>query len=181
MGGPPKKEAHREAAVFRSMLSQGILPKAASSFSPSEYARLRKVVELNGFCFNGASGGNELVEGESGYDIGEVIFPEVSRINHSCLPNLSHNLFLDADGAISVSVRATRAVEAGEELNISYVPRIDLIAVAERRQRLKKNWGFDCGCVRCEAEFEPVPRLVRGSVETTPDGVEDLDLDSVPW
>jgi len=133
--------------VLRAMVRRGVLPQAAVAFQALEYACLRRAIRLNGFRFNG-----DMLEGERGYDVGEVIFDRISRINHSCVPNLQFDLvWSEALGAISNSVVATAEIGAGDELTISYVPQ--LMPLAQRRPHLKKHWGFDCDCPRCHAEL----------------------------
>jgi hypothetical protein len=55
-------------------------------------------------------------------------------------------------GAITARVSTLRPVAEGEELCISYVPR--LAPRRERQQRLRAYYGFTCTCARCAAGDE---------------------------
>lgn len=80
-----------------------------------------------------------------------ALFPEASRFNHSCDPNAT---FYSVQGGLLV-VRAVRAVAAGEEVTISYVPAMTPRPV--RQGALLERYGFLCECARCTEE----PRRVR--------------------
>ncbi|KIY45454.1 SET domain-containing protein [Fistulina hepatica ATCC 64428] len=73
-----------------------------------------------------------------------AIFLHTSRINHSCAPNAR----VQWDYAsFELSVIATRTINEGDEVTISYVdPRFPREA---RRQQLKETYGFDCQCDHC--------------------------------
>ena len=91
-----------------------------------------------------------------------------SHINHSCTPNVSIR-HLDTRTALSrITVIASKAIPAGEELVITYVnPEA---SVKERRNGLLE-WGFgECRCKRC---MEEAKRLKSNGVETTAVGVDD--------
>lgn len=71
-------------------------------------------------------------------------FPEVSMFNHDCRPSVAFHL----DGGV---IHRTQVVAGkvmhGEELSISYVDSFRARHV--RRERTRRNWGFDCGCAQC--------------------------------
>lgn len=71
------------------------------------------------------------------------IFDALSLFNHSCSPNLIH--IFDGTKAYLIS---TRRIPEGAELCIDY-NRFGTEKTRERREILKKNWNFDCFCVRC--------------------------------
>eukprot|EP00927_Polykrikos_kofoidii_P057772 TRINITY_DN51960_c0_g1_i1.p1 TRINITY_DN51960_c0_g1~~TRINITY_DN51960_c0_g1_i1.p1 ORF type:complete len:417 (+),score=60.50 TRINITY_DN51960_c0_g1_i1:59-1252(+) len=168
---PCDHQAKRDVEALRAVVRVGLLPKTASSFSPAEYARLRRVIELNGFRFNGS-----LDETDPFYDVGEVVFNDISRINHSCSPNASFDLFdRTADGAIVNRVKAVRNIRAGEEVTISYISARSLSDVAERRRQTRKFWNFDCDCCRCMAEGEP-PLANARTASTALDSIEAQEL-----
>ncbi|KAJ5823351.1 hypothetical protein N7447_005691 [Penicillium robsamsonii] len=74
------------------------------------------------------------------------IYPTISRINHSCLPN-AHNSWDGASG--HENIYAVRLIEAGEEITIPY----DHGGPSdERRRHLKKAFGFDCDCSICSRQ-----------------------------
>lgn len=84
-----------------------------------------------------------------------VLLPVGSMFNHSCNPNVQWTSAAGA-GAGTVVFKTTRAVEAGEELRISYVSAG--MPVQERQEQLMK-WGFVCRCTACVEELQrPAPQ-----------------------
>ncbi|KAK6189334.1 hypothetical protein LQW54_013373 [Pestalotiopsis sp. IQ-011] len=70
-------------------------------------------------------------------------FPEVSRFNHDCRPNVAFYI----DDKLTHHTHAIRDIEPGEELTISY---LDSFRVREvRQQRAHASWGFACTCSQC--------------------------------
>ena len=87
-----------------------------------------------------------------GYE-GAIVYDIVSRLNHSCAPNLAStgargiHGFADA----TAEVAALRDVAEGEELFISYLTEDDLEKpTSARRALLQSKYNFLCGCGRCE-------------------------------
>ncbi|KAI8302758.1 SET domain-containing protein 5 [Colletotrichum sp. SAR11_240] len=70
-------------------------------------------------------------------------YPEVSRYNHDCRPNVAFHI--GADGRHRTTV--VRPVKSGEELTISYLDQLGVRS--ERQHRAKLAWGFECGCSQC--------------------------------
>lgn len=70
-------------------------------------------------------------------------FPEVSRFNHDCRPNVAYY----TTPLLQHVTHATRAIAAGEELTISYVDATRARAV--RQERCRRSWGFRCTCAHC--------------------------------
>ena len=84
---------------------------------------------------------------------GAIVYDIVSRLNHSCAPNLAStgargiHGFADA----TAEVAALRDVAEGEELFISYLTEDDLEKpTSARRALLQSKYNFLCGCGRCE-------------------------------
>lgn len=145
------QEDKRQAKVLKCIISEGLLPQSCVAFTPNEYARLREVVTLNGFRFN-----EGFPEDHPHYDIGEALFHQISRINHSCDPNAAFDLsWSHEDSNVVNCIRALKDIEAGQEICISYVPVQAKLSVMERRRQLNKHWGFDCDCSCCIAEVGP--------------------------
>jgi hypothetical protein len=73
----------------------------------------------------------------------------LSMVNHACAPSAGWRSAWDAAArAPRFSVRAARALRAGEEVTFAYVA-----ADAPRRTRaarLRAGWGFACDCARCD-------------------------------
>merc|ERR1711971_925691 len=74
----------------------------------------------------------------------------ISRCNHSCLPNMDVS-FRHGTGSVLCAATASRAIASGEELTIQY-SSILAVPFLERQECLLANWGFECRCVRCNAE-----------------------------
>lgn len=72
------------------------------------------------------------------------IFPTISRINHSCAPNVYHSW---SDVNKVETIYAVKDIEENEEILTSY---IDLyVDKATRQKQLKKLFRFECGCELC--------------------------------
>ena len=76
---------------------------------------------------------------------GAALFPEMSRINHNCAPNAAR---LEHDGGLRLV--AIQAIEAGEEITMSYVQDSDLILPASLRKTRLSAWFGECACARCK-------------------------------
>lgn len=109
--------------------------------------RIRKIVEYNAFtdfdewgrAYSGRAGREKYLKAGCG---GLWLLP--SFLNHSCSPNCTKAYIGNA-----VFVRASRAIDAGEELSLAYCDVS--LGVYSRRDRLRK-WGFECQCNRCLSE-----------------------------
>ncbi|KXT18123.1 hypothetical protein AC579_4541 [Pseudocercospora musae] len=75
-------------------------------------------------------------------DIGGI-FPLVSRVNHSCLPNAQH-AYNERKGKMLVHI--IRPVPSGEEITLSYIPGGPS---SQRQMELKQNFLFTCTCELC--------------------------------
>jgi hypothetical protein len=72
-------------------------------------------------------------------------WPAASYFNHSCAPNV-----LKKRVARTWEFRLGEAVRTGAELCITYLSGEErMLSRVKRMERLRRNWGFDCGCVRC--------------------------------
>lgn len=75
------------------------------------------------------------------------LFSEISRINHSCLPNVAVNWNRNAH---SMELIALRDISAGTELTLDYAgPWDDWPDTEYRRGLLQANWHFACNCSVC--------------------------------
>ncbi|XP_077213980.1 SET domain group 37 isoform X2 [Tasmannia lanceolata] len=74
--------------------------------------------------------------------LGTGLYPIISIINHSCMPNS----VLVFEGRLAV-VRAVEPIAKGDEVSISY---IEIAASTMTRQKaLKEQYHFTCTCPRC--------------------------------
>lgn len=74
------------------------------------------------------------------------IFDFVSRINHSCTPNLDS--ILDANGIMYCIAR--HSIKNGEQVFIDYLGGQQYSSVDERKNDIKKIWKFNCDCSICQ-------------------------------
>lgn len=86
------------------------------------------------------------------------LWTRAAYINHSCAANAQK----EAVGDLML-LRATRRIEAGEEVFHSYSEAPDLDA---RQKALSITWGFRCACALCQVELrdEPAVRKKRGDL-----------------
>lgn len=86
--------------------------------------------------------GIQLQKGKEKYS---GVFFELSRLNHSCGPNLkgtwNPHLF-------TFSVQAARPIFAGQELTLSYTDIF--LPYAERQSALQQDYKFSCNCTYCK-------------------------------
>lgn len=86
-----------------------------------------------------------------------------SLLSHSCIPNAA--AVFDNTGTFSVV--AQRAIQAGEEITISYISEEDLSCkTAHRRSVLAKSRRFLCQCPRCSGDdmIQPATCFVCGQI-----------------
>ncbi|CAN6476212.1 unnamed protein product [Victoria cruziana] len=74
--------------------------------------------------------------------LGTGLYPVISIINHSCLPNC----VLLFEGKLAV-VRAVEPITRGSEVVISYIETA--ASTTTRRKALKDQYIFNCMCIRC--------------------------------
>merc|ERR1712008_605582 len=77
-------------------------------------------------------------------DFGVALYPSGAMLNHSCSPTC---LWFVRGGVLMVET--VKPVKRGEELTIPYLPICG--STADRRNRIKKVFGFHCLCCRCSA------------------------------
>lgn len=111
--------------------------------SLSSYSSTEEKDSVNYNVLNAIFRSNAYVSGDR---IG--LFPRIARINHSCRPNTSY--FWDAKLNRRI-VFATRRIQKGEELSVSY---ISLLAAHEDRQKRLDKYGFQCACEACGATHQ---------------------------
>jgi len=75
---------------------------------------------------------------------GRGIYPTLSLASHNCVCNSRYSVNIDD---FSVTLRARRLIEEGEEITISYLPTI--FGVPKRKTHIEEEWYFQCRCTRC--------------------------------
>lgn len=79
------------------------------------------------------------------------IFSRIARINHSCAPNADHAMDWSS---LKMTVYATTAIEPAAEICIEYQAGLVQKTRDERREALKRDFGFDCHCSVCSQTGE---------------------------
>jgi SET domain-containing protein len=80
------------------------------------------------------------------YDDKAVILFYGTKLNHSCNPNIKYM----KEGNVMV-FRTKRPIQPGEELFDSYINC--QMCKADRQSKLKRCYGFDCQCDKCNHEI----------------------------
>ncbi|KAK4098595.1 SET domain-containing protein [Parathielavia hyrcaniae] len=70
------------------------------------------------------------------------LFPEVSKMNHDCRPNIHYRI-----ANLTHTTVAVRDTPPGDELTVSYIYGKTLHA--DRQTQLRNYWGFNCTCSQC--------------------------------
>lgn len=86
------------------------------------------------------------LEDDGSEHFGYGCWPAASYFNHSCAPTIEKS----REGRV-FNFRAARDIAKGEELSITYLSSEERkMSRGQRMMILKTNWGFECGCDRCE-------------------------------
>ncbi|KAF2749340.1 SET domain-containing protein [Sporormia fimetaria CBS 119925] len=112
---------------------------------PVDVFRVEKIRQLN--CFSVPTRSVDLITQppNSNPELRNGFWIHASYLNHSCVPNTVRTFLGDIH-----FLRATRDIEAGEELMQQYVaPEID---IEERQKTFEATWSFRCDCKLCEAD-----------------------------
>lgn len=112
-----------------------LLPKGASSIR--DHVAVLRIFRSNSFNL-----------GRNAQKIQQALFPRISRINHSCVPNAQGNFH---DGLGKFNVHATRDIEVDEEVSLSYLVECGALRDA-RMGKLSTGYGFECGCPACNLD-----------------------------
>ena len=80
-------------------------------------------------------------------DIGTVLIPEISKINHSCDPNC----VISFEGP-NAFITAIKDIKQDSEITISYIPLP--MSLLKRNVQLKLQYYFSCQCPLCRKQKE---------------------------
>ncbi|KAF5302587.1 hypothetical protein FQA39_LY10205 [Lamprigera yunnana] len=136
---------------------------------------------------------SETVNNDSFYQLdehGSGAYSFLSLINHSCCPNVIRHCY-----GTTIVLRTLRPIRKGEQLYDNYGYHHAVMTKSERKERLYKQYFFDCQCEACsenwplytelpERQFnlrvtlEQIESLKNGSVEVAQDVLRYL-LDAV--
>merc|ERR1712142_835842 len=74
-----------------------------------------------------------------------VLYLQISRFNHSCLPNVAHKF----TGSVG-RVYALKDIKKGEELFLSY--NGTFASLEDRQRQLQNVYKFTCKCEMCQGD-----------------------------
>lgn len=128
-----ESEQHDLLELAASLLSSSTRQKFLSQHGHFGGHHISDILATNSFQID--------LGGTDGQHFGN--YPEVSRFNHDCRPNVA--FYIDANLTHHSSV--ARPISPGEELTISYLNPFE--PYASRQKRTQAAWGFACGCSQC--------------------------------
>ncbi|KAK1859587.1 hypothetical protein I4F81_002182 [Pyropia yezoensis] len=104
-----------------------------------------------------------------------ALYATLSRMEHSCVPNLSYSSKLDAGAG---RLTAIRPISSGDHLSLSYIDNPWVLPTALRRAQLYDGFAFFCRCSRCAG-----PDTARSVLCTKPCGglATPLNADDPVW
>jgi len=122
----------------------------------------------------------EKIEAETGTDFmnneGAALYSVQSACNHSCSPNAEVTFQHNND---TLTLVATKDIEAGEEICISYLEECQRgRSRHSRRKQLRENYVFECECEQCEAEMNQDDVTSEEEEDDDDDG-EDEEYDEM--
>lgn len=127
----------------------GRLPKvqAFAEKNPIDFCRMLFILACRHVGSIPLNGFSETVEySDGGACMRYYIFDALSRLNHSCDPNLEQ--YLEEDDVTYCA--ASRHIKAGEQLFICYFGEEQFANTRERKKYLKETWNFTCKCQKCQ-------------------------------
>ena len=117
-----------------------VVDSLATVFPEADRVELRRVIHVirsNAFALDGA----------------QALFVRSSMLNHSCMPNATHQPFRRrSDGALCLCIRCVAPIRAGDEVVISYAD--DLAAPPTERLLCLRHHGFGPERRACDAALE---------------------------
>ncbi|XP_004857205.1 SET and MYND domain-containing protein 4 isoform X2 [Heterocephalus glaber] len=133
-------------------LKAAVTPELCADLNIWAVAMLRHLLQLQ--CNAQAittiqhTGSKENIVTDSGQvRLATGIFPVVSLLNHSCSPNTS----ISFAGTVA-TIRAAQQIGKGQEILHCYGPHKSWMSIAERQQKLRSQYFFDCNCPACHYE-----------------------------
>ncbi|XP_071501066.1 SET and MYND domain-containing protein 4-like [Diadema antillarum] len=83
--------------------------------------------------------------------VGTAVYPTASLMNHACEPNVIASFHRGI-----LSIRTTRDISRGEEIQHCYGPHARRMPTAERQRALIDQYGFRCDCKACSKDQQPL-------------------------
>ena len=96
---------------------------------------------------------------------GDLLFFVLSRINHSCAPNVDECSLpkesKDQENVVEHELRAIKDISKGEEITIFYLNHVKSIGIKQlRREYLKEKFGFQCKCCVCCGQVDDQDHII---------------------
>ncbi|KAL5265128.1 hypothetical protein ACHWQZ_G006014 [Mnemiopsis leidyi] len=86
-------------------------------------------------------------------DSGSALFSTISRINHSCSPNVDWS-YLE-NHRTRKEVRVIRNIKVGEEVLVDYLAKSESFPLtSDRKEALRWGWHFECKCSLCSLDHD---------------------------
>ncbi|XP_039531578.1 SET and MYND domain-containing protein 4 isoform X2 [Pimephales promelas] len=113
------------------------------------------------------------VQSSSEIRIATAIFPVLSLLNHSCSPNTSISFTAGFQNdplsqgpessrcGVTVTVRASKPLTAGQEILHCYGPHCSRMEVKERQCLLLEQYFFHCNCQACQTDLSEGSRNAK--------------------
>ncbi|KAF8996696.1 hypothetical protein BDQ17DRAFT_1544628 [Cyathus striatus] len=130
--GPENREAYAKMSLDNVAESHGVALELSSIWAK------------NSFTFHELHAEPEVPS--ANLDRYTMVFKEISRVNHSCLPNGIRKFDLPS---FSLRVFASRNIKEKEEIFYSYFDNIIDYPTAADRQEYLEPYGFTCSCASC--------------------------------
>lgn len=95
---------------------------------------------------------------EDSNTVGLALFSKACMMSHSCDANCFwYTKWSTGGSAFERIVRAIKDIRPGQELTVSYaLEGILILPTPERRAWIRRNFSFECNCVRCTSHAEYV-------------------------
>lgn len=93
-------------------------------------------------------------EGSKSVFIGGAVYPTLAMFNHSCDPSIVRYYIED-----TVIVQTIKNIKKGEEICENYGPIFFHSPKADRQDRLKKQYWFDCRCIPCTDDWPQMQEM----------------------
>ncbi|GIQ83820.1 hypothetical protein KIPB_005202 [Kipferlia bialata] len=82
--------------------------------------------------------------------IGDLVglCPFVCLANHHCRPTAEPAIEREEGGGLRLQLKCLRDISAGDHVSLAYA---NFMPSPNRRERMRRDWGFECDCWACEA------------------------------
>ena len=138
------KKFHQEPIPIEFYKSQGFELIRDKQKPPYQMDQLRKIVLDNTFTYDK----DKIIE--DGYIMPSGIWPVFSYFNHACVGNVWQQYFHDY-----LIIKACTHIPKGAELTACFFDTTTLFSLEDRRDKLAKDWSYECSCDLCTFEFNP--------------------------